>query len=289
MTDRALAVVRAGALTTVQDRGRPGHAHLGVPRSGALDARAAALVLRLVGCPPDAAVLETTLTGCAVRPRCAVTVAVGGAPCPVTVDGRPVPWGAPVDVPAGALLNVGAADSGVRSYVAVSGGVLVEPVLGSRSTDLLSGLGPPPLTDGTVLPLGRPRGQHARVDVAPQPAPPAELVLRVTPGPRADWFTPEAVRTFTSRAYRVSPASNRIGLRMDGPALRRARPGELPSEGMVLGAVQVPPDGRPVVFLADHPTTGGYPVIGVVRAADLPAAAQTPPETPVRFVAVHSR
>ncbi|GAA5216677.1 MULTISPECIES: biotin-dependent carboxyltransferase family protein [Streptomyces] len=287
MTDRALAVVRAGALTTVQDRGRPGHAHLGVPRSGALDAPAAALVLRLVGCPPDAAVLETTLTGCAVRPRCAVTVAVGGAPCPVTVDGRPVPWGAPVDVPAGALLNVGAADSGVRSYVAVSGGVLVEPVLGSRSTDLLSGLGPPPLTDGTVLPLGRPRGQHARVDVAPQPAPPSELVLRVTPGPRADWFTPEAVRTFTSRAYRVSPASNRIGLRMDGPALQRARPGELPSEGMVLGAVQVPPDGRPVVFLADHPTTGGYPVIGVVRTADLPAAAQTPPGTPVRFVAVH--
>ncbi|GHB64103.1 allophanate hydrolase [Streptomyces viridiviolaceus] len=289
MTDRALAVVRAGALTTVQDLGRPGHAHLGVPRSGALDAPAAALVNRLVGDPPEAAVLETTLDGCALRPRSAVTVAVGGAPCRVTVDGRPVPWGAPVDVPAGALLNVGAADSGVRTYVAVSGGILVEPVLGSRSTDLLSGLGPPPLTDGAVLPLGRPREPHARVDVAPQPAPPAELVLRVTPGPRDDWFTPEAVRTFTSRPYRVSPASNRIGLRMDGPALQRARPGELPSEGMVLGAVQVPPDGRPVVFLADHPTTGGYPVIGVVRAADLPAAAQAVPGTPVRFVAVRRR
>ncbi|MFJ3042336.1 MULTISPECIES: 5-oxoprolinase subunit C family protein [Streptomyces] len=286
MTDRALAVVRAGALTTVQDRGRPGHAHLGVPRSGALDAPAAALVNRLVGNPPGAAVLETTLTGCALRPRCAVTVAVGGAPCPVTVDGRPVPWAAPVRVPAGAVLDVGAADSGVRSYVAVSGGVLAEPVLGSRSTDLLSGLGPPPLADGTVLPLGRPGGRHARVDAAPLPAPPAELVLRVTAGPRADWFTPEAVRAFTSRAYRVSSASNRIGLRVDGPALERARPGELPSEGTVLGAVQVPPDGMPVVFLADHPTTGGYPVIGVVRTPDLPAAAQALPGTPVRFTAV---
>ncbi|MBC9727025.1 biotin-dependent carboxyltransferase family protein [Streptomyces sp. TRM68367] len=289
MTDRALAVVRAGALTTVQDLGRPGHAHLGVPRSGALDGPAAALVNRLVGNPPGAAVLETTFNGCAVRPRSTVTVAVGGAPCPVTLDGRPVAWGAPVHVPAGALLDVGAALCGVRSYVAVSGGVAVEPVLGSRSTDLLSGLGPAPLTDGTVFPLG-PRGDtHARVDVAPQPAPPAELVLRVTPGPRDDWFTPEALRAFTSRAYRVSPASNRIGLRTEGPALERARPGELPSEGMVLGAVQVPPDGRPVVFLADHPTTGGYPVIAVVSAADLPAAAQAVPGTPVRFLAVRRR
>ncbi|MDQ1043814.1 biotin-dependent carboxyltransferase family protein [Streptomyces sp. V4I2] len=289
MTDRALSVVRAGALTTVQDRGRPGHAHLGVPHSGALDGPAAELANRLVGNRPEAAVLETTLNGCAVRPRSTVTVAVAGAPCRVTVDGRPVAWGAPVRVPAGALLDVGAAVSGVRSYVAVSGGVAVEPVLCSRSTDLLSGLGPPPLTDGTVLPLGSPEVPHARVDVAPQPAPPAELVLRVTAGPRDDWFTAEAVRTFTSRVYRVSSASNRIGLRTEGPALERARSGELPSEGMVLGAVQVPPDGRPVVFLADHPTTGGYPVIAVVRAADLPAAAQAVPGTPVRFVAVRRR
>ncbi|MBO7941286.1 MULTISPECIES: biotin-dependent carboxyltransferase family protein [Streptomyces] len=289
MSDRALSVVRAGALTTVQDRGRPGHAHLGVSRSGALDAPAAALVNRLVGNPPDAAVLETTLNGCALRPRCAVTVAVGGAPCPVRVNGRPAPWGAPVRVPAGAVLDVGTAVLGLRTYVAVGGGVVVEPVLGSRSTDLLSGLGPVPLTDGTVLPLGAEPAGHTRVDVAPQPAPPAELVLRVTLGPREDWFTAAAVRAFTSRAYRVSPASNRIGLRTEGPALERALTGELASEGMVLGAVQVPPDGRPVVFLADHPTTGGYPVIGVVRPADLPAAAQAVPGTPVRFLAVRRR
>ncbi|OXY90364.1 biotin-dependent carboxyltransferase family protein [Streptomyces diastatochromogenes] len=289
MTDRALVVVRAGALTTVQDRGRPGYAHLGVPRSGALDPQAAALVNRLAGNPPDAAVLETTLNGCALRPRSTVTVAVGGAPCPVTVGGRPAAWGAPVVVPAGALLEVGAAAAGVRAYVAVSGGIAVEPVLGSRATDLLSGLGPAPLTDGTVLPLGIPAGPPARVDAVPHPCPPAELVLRVTLGPRDDWFTARAVRDLTTRAYRVSSASNRIGLRTEGPALERARTGELPSEGMVLGAVQVPPDGRPVVFLADHPTTGGYPVIAVVRAADLPAAAQAVPGTPVRFVAVRRR
>ncbi|MEU8653405.1 biotin-dependent carboxyltransferase family protein [Streptomyces sp. NPDC048737] len=289
MTDRALVVVRAGALTTVQDRGRPGHAHLGVPRSGALDAPAAALGNRLVGNPSGTAVLETTLDGCAVRPRCAVTVAVTGAPCRVVVDGRPAAWGTPVRVPAGAVLDVGRAVCGVRSYVAVGGGVAVDPVLGSRSTDLLSGLGPAPLTDGTVLPLGRAGAPCAHVDVAPQPAPPTELVLRVTLGPRDDWFTPEAVRVFTSRAYRVSAASNRIGLRTEGPALDRAATGELPSEGMVLGAVQVPPDGGPVVFLADHPTTGGYPVVGVVRPSDLPHAAQAAPGTPVRFVAVRSR
>ncbi|MDO0928689.1 biotin-dependent carboxyltransferase family protein [Streptomyces sp. TG1A-8] len=289
MSDRALVVERAGALTTVQDRGRPGYAHLGVPRSGALDPPAAALVNRLAGNRPDAAVLETTLTGCALRPRSAVTVAVGGAPCPVTVGGRPAAWGAPVVVPAGELLEVGAAVAGVRSYVAVRGGIAVEPVLGSRATDLLSGLGPAPLGDGTVLPLGTPAGPAAHVDVAPQPAPPAELVLRVTLGPRDDWFTARAVRDLTTRTYRVSSASNRIGLRTEGPVLERARPGELASEGMVLGAVQVPLDGRPVVFLADHPTTGGYPVIAVVRAADLPTAAQALPGTPVRFTAVRHR
>ncbi|MFF2654922.1 biotin-dependent carboxyltransferase family protein [Streptomyces sp. NPDC058045] len=284
MSDRALAVVRAGALTTVQDRGRPGHAHLGVPRSGALDAPAAALANRLTGNPPTAAVLETTLTGCAVRPRCRVVVAVTGAPCPVTVDGRPVAWGAPVTVPAGAVLDVGPAVRGVRGYLAFAGGVAVDPVLGSRSSDLLSGLGPPPLADGAVLPLGTPvPGPRIAPDVVPQPAPPAELVLRVALGPRDDWFTAAAHRTLFTGVYRVSPAANRIGLRTAGPPLERARHGELPSEGMVLGAVQVPPDGLPAVFLADHPTTGGYPVIAVVREADLAAAAQAAPGTPLRF------
>jgi biotin-dependent carboxylase-like uncharacterized protein len=287
MTDLAFSVVRAGALTTVQDLGRPGHAHLGVPRSGALDEPAARLVNRLVGNADGAAVLETTVGGVAVRPRCPVTVAVGGAPCPVTVDGRPVAWGAPVHVAAGSLLDVGRAVRGVRSCVAFAGGIAVDPVLGSRSTDLLSGLGPAPLADGSVLPLGTPGQPPARVDGAlPWPAPPAELVLRVRLGPRDDWFTDGALRTLALGAYRVSAASNRIGLRTDGPALERALTGELPSEAMVLGAVQVLPDGCPVVFLADHPTTGGYPVVGVVDGRDLPAAAQAVPGTPVRFVPI---
>ncbi|MFF6777938.1 biotin-dependent carboxyltransferase family protein [Streptomyces sp. NPDC012637] len=284
MTDRAFAVVRAGALTTVQDLGRTGHAHLGVPRSGALDPGAARLVNRLLGNDEGAAVLETTLTGCAVRPRCAVTVAVGGAPCPVRVDGRAAAWGTAVRVGAGQLLEVGAAVRGLRSYVGFGGGVAVDPVLGSRSTDLLSGLGPAPLADGAVLPLGADTAVRGSVDAPPWPGPPDELVLRVRLGPRDDWFTPGALESFATRAWRVSSASNRIGLRTEGPALERAVDGELPSEGMPLGAVQVPPDGRPVVFLADHPTTGGYPVVAVVREADLAAAAQAVPGTPVRFV-----
>jgi biotin-dependent carboxylase-like uncharacterized protein len=289
VTGRAVAVVRAGALTTVQDGGRPGHAHLGVPRSGALDAPAAALANRLVGNPADAAVLETTLTGCALRPRCPVTVAVGGAPCAVRVDGRPAAWGAAVAVPAGAVLDIGPAEYGVRAYVALCGGVAARPVLGSRSTDLLSGLGPAPLTDGLVLPLGPALPPPPRAAPPALPGPPGELVLRVTDGPRRTWFTPAALHTLTTRAYRVSPASNRIGLRTEGPPLERAVPGELPSEGMVLGSVQVPPDSRPVVFLADHPTTGGYPVIAVVRESDLAAAAQAVPGTPVRFVRARGR
>ncbi|MFF2524558.1 5-oxoprolinase subunit C family protein [Streptomyces liangshanensis] len=286
MTDRALTVLRAGALTTVQDLGRYGQAHLGVPRSGALDPPALRLGNRLVGNPEGAAALETTLDGCTVRPRHTVEVAVTGAPCGVSVAGRPVAWGQSVRVPAGAVLDVGPAVSGVRSYLAIGGGVAVEPVLGSRSTDLLSGLGPAPLRDGTVLALG-PRGRPAPpADAVPAPAPPAELTLRVRLGPRDSWFTAAALRTFASAVYRVSSASNRIGLRTEGPALDRAVTGELPSEGMVLGAVQVPPDGLPLVFLADHPTTGGYPVVAVVREADLATAAQAVPGTPVRFVPV---
>ncbi|MBD0711460.1 biotin-dependent carboxyltransferase family protein [Streptomyces sp. CBMA291] len=286
MSDRSVAVVRAGALTTVQDLGRTGYAHVGVGRSGALDPASARLVNRLVGNPETAAVLETTVDGCALRPRRAVTVAVGGAPCPVRVDGRPAAWGTALRVAAGSVLEVGRAVRGLRSYVAFGGGIDVEPVLGSRSTDLLSGLGPAPLTADTVLPLGPVEGVRGMVDAPPWPGPPEVLVLRVRFGPRDDWFTGAALRTLSTRAYRVSPAGDRVGLRLEGPALERAVPGELPSEGMVLGAVQVPPDGRPVVFLADHPTTGGYPVIGVVREADLGAAAQAVPGTAVRFIPV---
>ncbi|MFD8692752.1 biotin-dependent carboxyltransferase family protein [Streptomyces sp. NPDC059651] len=281
----SVEVVRAGALTTVQDEGRAGLAHLGVGRAGALDAPAAALANRLVGNPVTAAVLETTATGCAVRPDRAVRAVVGGAPCRVTVDGRPVAWGAAVHVPAGAVLDAGPAVHGLRGYLAFAGGVTPEPVLGSRSADLLSGLGPAPLRDGDVLPLGPPPPAGAPpVDTVPWPGVPDVLVLPVYLGPRHTWFTPAALRTLTASAYRVSAQSNRIGLRTEGPPLERARTGELPSEGMVLGAVQIPPDGCPVVFLNDHPTTGGYPVVGVVPEAALAVAAQAVAGTVVRFV-----
>ncbi|MFG2407450.1 biotin-dependent carboxyltransferase family protein [Streptomyces brevispora] len=280
-----IEVVRAGALTTVQDEGRFGHAHLGVGRAGALDAPSARLANRLAGNPVTAALLETTATGCAVRPGRAVRVVVGGAPCRVTVDGRPVAWGAAVHVPAGAVLDAGPAAYGLRGYLAFAGGLEPEPVLGSRSADLLSGLGPAPLSDGDVLPLGPPPSAGAPyAGAAPWPGVPDELVLPVHFGPRHTWFTPAALRTLATAAYRVSPHSNRIGLRTEGPALERARQGELPSEGMVLGAIQVPPDGRPVVFLNDHPTTGGYPVVGVVPEPALAAAARVVAGTVVRFV-----
>ncbi len=222
-----------------------------------------------------------------LRAAAPTVLAVTGAPCPVRISGRPVAWGAPVRLPAGAELEVGRAESGLRSYVAVRGGLAVPPVLGSRSTDLLSGLGPPVLSAGMTLPVG-PAGPDPMpgADAYGLPAAPSELLLPLRPGPRADWFTGASLAGLWRSAFRVSPSSNRIGLRTEGgPALVRARAGELPSEGMVLGAVQVPPDGLPVVFLADHPVTGGYPVVGVVGPGPaLDAAAQARPGTPVRFV-----
>jgi biotin-dependent carboxylase-like uncharacterized protein len=275
MAERVLEVVDPGAMATVQDHGRPGHAHLGVPRSGALDLPAHDLANRLVGNPADAATVETTLTGATFRAGVTVRVAVTGAPCGIRVDGRPVAWGAAVVVPAGGVLAVGPATHGLRSYVAVAGGVVVPAQLGSRSTDLLSGTGPAPLAAGDLLPLGVPGAAPTPPDTPAAFRPIRELRLRL--GPRADWFTPAALAGLPAAAYVVGGASNRVGLRLEGRPLARSRADELASEGMVLGAVQVPPDGQPVVFLNDHPTTGGYPVVGVVLPADLAGCAQLRP------------
>jgi biotin-dependent carboxylase-like uncharacterized protein len=273
-------VVAAGPLTTVQDHGRVGFAHLGVPRAGVLDAPAAALANRLVGNPPGAAVLETTLGGLVAVVSDGCWVAVTGAPAPLTVAEEARGHARAEWVPAGAELRLGPPPSGVRSYVAVAGGVAVEPVLGSRATDTLAWVGPARVTDGTSLPVGVPAGPPVEHET---PRPPAPGPLRLQPGPRADWFAPDALQALASAPYSVLAASNRIGLRLDGPPLVRVRGGELASEGMVVGAVQVPPDGRPVVFLADHPPTGGYPVIGVVDRRDLWQCAQLRPGEQVRF------
>nr|WP_245712965.1 biotin-dependent carboxyltransferase family protein [Micromonospora nigra] len=279
-------MLRAGALTTVQDLGRPGWAHLGVPRSGALDPAALRLANRLVGNAEAAAGLETTLTGCDLRFVRATTVAVTGADAAVLVTvphgpGRAADVGRPLSVPAGAVVRIGPPRVGLRNWIAVGGGITVPPVLGSRATDTLSGLGPPPLRDGDRLPLGDPAGAPAPVDVTVPTPLPGELRLALRLGPRHDWFTAAALDRLFAEAYTVSPLSNRVGARLFGTPLPRAVAGELPSEGLVLGAVQVPADGQPLVFLADHPTTGGYPVVGVVD--DVTALAQARPGTTVRF------
>jgi biotin-dependent carboxylase-like uncharacterized protein len=280
---RFVEVVRAGPLTTVQDIGRAGYAHLAVPRSGALDRPALDLANRLVGNHLGDAALEATLGGVGVRAGCDCTVAVTGSRALISVDGHPAGWGLATPVRRGQLVEVGPALSGVRSYLAVDGGLAVQATLGSRSTDVLSSLGPPPLRDGDVLPLGPPRRAAAALDFDPWPEPSDPLVLRARLGPRDDWFTAAALAVLRSSTFTASSLSNRVALRLDGARLERAVEAELPSEGMVLGAVQVPADGRPLVFLADHPTTGGYPVIAVVEADDLPACAQARPGAAVRF------
>lgn len=247
-----------------------------MPRSGACDQRSYELANRLVGNASGAAAVEVTFGGLVLRAEADVVLAVTGAPCPG------VPLNAPATLRAGEVLRLGAPTSGLRTYVAVRGGFAVPPVLGSRSTDLLSGLGPAPLTAGEVLPVGCEHGPMPGVDLAPVADPAAgEVAVRVTPGPRQDWF---AANSLIGQTYTASSNSNRIGVRLEGTPLQRTREGELPSEGMTLGALQIPPSGLPVLFLADHPVTGGYPVIAYVAAGDLDACAQLRPGQSLRFV-----
>ncbi|GGM83994.1 biotin-dependent carboxyltransferase family protein [Dactylosporangium sucinum] len=276
-----LVVDAAGPLTTVQDLGRPGYAHLGVPRSGALDQPALILANRLVGNDPGAAGLEITLGPFAATLTAAGTVALTGAAASLRVGGRPAALNAPVAVRAGDRIEIGPAVLGLRGYLAVSGGLQAAAVLGSKSTDTLSALGPAVVRNGDRLPIGPRSGAPAAVDVAPRPWLGRDVTLRITWGPRADRFADAQV--LTQGRYRIDPRSNRIGARLVGPGLTRAVAGELPSEGIVLGAVQVPADGQPLVFLADHPTTGGYPVVAVVDPRDLVLLAQARPGDTVRF------
>jgi biotin-dependent carboxylase-like uncharacterized protein len=278
---RTLEVLDPGRYALVEDLGRPGYAHLGVAPSGALDTASLRLANRLAGNDEAAAGIETLLGGLSVRFTAAATAAVTGPAVDVRVDGRDVGSHAPVPVRAGQTLTLGTPATGLRCYLAVSGGIAVEPVLGSRSRDVLSGIGPAPLEAGDVLPLGVPAGIPAGADVVVPVAAPADLVIPVTLGPRDDWFDDPAGSL--SAWWTVTAESNRVGLRLDGTPLRRSVEGELPSEGVVTGAIQVPPSGLPVVFLADHPTTGGYPVAAVVRRAALGALAQARPGTRVRF------
>jgi biotin-dependent carboxylase-like uncharacterized protein len=272
-----IEVLATGGLATVQDLGRPGHAALGVGASGAADRTSLRLANRLVGNPEAAAAIEVTLGGFAARFHDFACVALAGAPCAGAA------MHAPLYLAPGEELRLGAPTAGLRTYLAVAGGIDVEPVLGSRATDTLAGLGPAPLRPGDRLPVGDRRGEPPGVDVAAVAAMGADPVLRVLPGPRTDWFGPDALERLCARAWTVSPRSDRVGIRLDGEPLERSHAGELPSEGMVEGALQVPPDGLPVLLLADHPVTGGYPVIAVVDEAGVALAAQARPGARVRF------
>jgi biotin-dependent carboxylase-like uncharacterized protein len=281
---RAIEVVEPGPYALIQDLGRPGHAHLGVPQSGALDVPALRLANRLVGNPESAAGIESLLGGITLRAHTSCTFAVTGPPVTVLLEGRAVGSHTPTHMGAGQTLKLGTPAVGLRCYVAFSGGITVDAELGSRSRDVLSEIGPSPLRVGDILPLGGSLGVPTGLDVVTPSDAPSELTVPVLLGPRDDWFGDPARRI--AGPWTVTGDSNRVGLRLDGTALNRTAAfvdTELPSEGLVTGAIQVPPNGLPVVFLADHPTTGGYPVIAVVRRSALPVLAQARPGTTVVF------
>ena len=276
----SLHILASGPLCTVQDRGRPGHSAIGVGRSGAADVRAHDAANRLVGNGIGCATLESTLGGLRIRAHGRVVAAVTGAPSPVTVNGVADGMYCTIVLSDGDELFIGTSVSGLRTYLAVRGGIGVEPVLGSRSTDTMSGLGPAPVAVSDNYQVGDGSSEWPAEHWALPPE--RSGVIRVILGPRAYWFTDPA--SLFTQDWVVTSDADRVGVRLDGKTpLKRTSSKELPSEGMVVGALQVPPDGMPVAFLADHPVTGGYPVIGVVHSSDIPLLGQLRPGDSVRF------
>jgi len=289
----AFEVVTPGLQTIFQDLGRHGHAGQGVSASGAMDQRSLKAANRLVGNASNEACLEIVNGGLQLRSRGEAVVAVTGADVPLTLtaaDRRHLPASRyqPLALADGDTLTIGTPTAGTRCYVAVRGGFVVRPVLGSCSTDTLAHVGPPALIAGDVLPV-RPARRGAivgTIEEVPTDLPRADedVVLDIVLGPRTDWFAPEAIALLREQRWRATPQSNRVGLRLAGETpLSRAIDGELPSEGTALGAIQVPPSGQPVLFLADHPLTGGYPVIGTVAPHHLDRAGQIPVNAWIRF------
>jgi biotin-dependent carboxylase-like uncharacterized protein len=282
-----LVVDRTGAQALLQDLGRAGHAHLGVSPSGAADRAALRLANRLVGNPEGAAAVECVLGGLAVTASALHWVAVAGAPGDVVVNGTRVGSHTSLPLHPGDTLAIGAPRVGLRSYLAVRGGILAPATLGSRSTDVLSGLGPEPLASGTELQVGEPLRPLPDTDLAPVERP--RTTLAVLPGPRRDWFSDDAWRTLLTTEWQVSSDTNRVAVRLDGERLERSTTEELPSEAMVRGAIQVPSSGLPLIFGPDHPVTGGYPVIAVLTDRDADHAGQLRPGGTVRFVLARER
>ena len=280
---RSLQLLTTGPQVLVQDLGRPGWAHLGVGRSGAADRGALRLANRLVGNPEGAAGLEVLLGSTTLRLRGGGVVAVTGARIEVGAGERSGHQDGPLAVGDGDVLRLGPVARGLRAYVAVRGGLAGPATLGSRSTDTLSGLGPAPLRPGDVVAVGPAPEAWPDVDQAPVASTTDPLVLRAVAGPRDDWFVAEALRVLVTATWRVGGDTDRVGTRLEGPELVRRTGGELASEGMVRGAVQVPPHGRPVVMGADHPVTGGYPVLVTVLDTDTDLLAQARPGDAVCF------
>ena len=283
----SLLVVRPGLLTTIQDLGRFGYQASGVSVAGPMDAFSHRLANLLVGNDPDAAAFEVTLIGPEFDVDADTTIAIAGAQINVTCDGLLLPIGASVAVSRGQRLRFGRLHQGARAYLAVAGGIQTPAVLGSRSTHLVSHMGG---VDGRALVAGD------RVPVLDSAAAPTRKAtgltlptggrarLRVLPGPQEEWFTPESFRALSSVSFRVSPRSNRMGYRLEGPPLMRSREGEPISEPVGMGAIQVPGAGEPILLMADRQTAGGYPKIGHVISADLPLAGQLAPGDFVEFV-----
>jgi KipI family sensor histidine kinase inhibitor len=288
----ALEILSPGMQTVFQDLGRTGFTSMGVSPSGALDPVSLRSANRLVGNAPDEAALEIVVGGLEVRAHGPQVVAVTGAAVPLTIvrgDGsrRSAALHTALALDDGDELHLGMATAGVRAYLAVRGGFTEEPVLGSLATDALSAVGPAPLAAGRFLGVRPTIGAPSvtREDAPDRVLPRAgeETMLDVVLGPRTDWLSDDAVATLTRQAWDVTPQSNRVGVRLSGTPIERERTDELPSEGCVAGALQIPPNGQPVLFLADHPLTGGYPVIGAVVSAQVPLAGQLPVGSRVRF------
>ena len=282
-----IRVIRAGLQTTVQDLGRWGYQAVGVPVAGPMDPFSHRLANLLVDNAIDAATLEITLIGPELEFEAPSRIAVCGAEFDITAAGYPVPTGTSVDVAQGTRLQFGRRRAGARAYLAIAGGVQTPPVLQSRATHVVSAMGGlegRALVAGDRIPIV-PTALAVKVRRASGLTLPARgrALLRLLPGAQAAWFDATALRTLTSVSFRVSPRSNRMGYRLEGPPLARNRSEEPISEPLAFGAVQVPAAGEPILLMADRQTAGGYPKIASVIAADLPIAGQLAPGDFVEF------
>ncbi|MGV0605783.1 5-oxoprolinase/urea amidolyase family protein [Mycolicibacterium sp. XJ1904] len=279
-----LEILRSGPLALVEDLGRPGLAHMGVGRSGAADRSSHTLANRLVANPGDRATIEVTFGGLAARVHGDdIAIAVTGADTDPAVDGVLFGTNSIHYARDGEVISLGAPRAGLRTYLAVRGGIDVEPVLGSRSYDVMSAIGPEPLRAGDVLPVGEHTKDFPELDQAPVAAIEDDVLeLTVVPGPRDDWFVDPDVLIRTN--WQATNKSDRVGMRLVGGPLEYRWPDrQLSSEGATRGAIQVPPNGFPVILGPDHPVTGGYPVIGVVADEDIDKVAQVRPGQTVRM------